>query len=538
MLFRSTLTEIIEAIKHYKPAILGVAVKIKTFDQMQLLYNMIEKEIPKEQRPFIVLGNSIPHFNGEEILKNHFNDVFIGFGEGEIIMKDLYSYIHNKLSFESIRNFMYMKNGKIQSTKRYYLSGNEILLPDRTRTFEFYKKGGEVYIEASRGCAYCGCKICECRDFLGSKTLSKKWRPRTTYLTILDMKNLMELGVKNITFSDEDFFGTDSYGIDRVIRLAEAIVSNNIRINFRVNARIKSLCNINDTSEMRTKREISIQQLKKAGLVKIFIGLESGSKTQLKRYGKGFKFEEFKRVYQLLNKYKVDYELGFIMIDPLMSFKELKDNLAFIKQYDIIPNISSIYKELRIQSGNKLYLSQVKTIEKKNGINIASDLDFNSQEYNILTYVDNRITFINNIMKQYDDVSYKIYYLFRIITQYSENTSNKIGIDQSAFFKILSSIKNLEISFLEKLVECVELNGLNITKCKILLIFFETQKRILFTSIRNNDLYPEYCITYPTLSRELLEYNKLSKLFTSCIDMNKIDIKFNKNERQTANTRL
>lgn len=509
-----SLDEIIKAIKLYKPSILGVAVKMKTFDQMQILYERIGAEIPKEQRPYIVLGNSIPHFNGETILTKYFNDVFIGLGEGEIIMSDLYNYIHKKQSFESIRNIMCMKDGKIHSTKRSYLSGAEILLPDRSRTSEFYKKGGEVYIEASRGCAYCGCKICECRDFLGSKAASKKWRPRTTYLTLLDMKNLMELGVKNITFADEDFLGFDDFGIDRAIRLAKAVISNNININFRINARVKSIYNENDTDEMRFKRELAIQTLKKSGLVKIFLGLESGSLTQLKRYGKGFKFNEFKNAYQILNKLDIDYELGYILMDPLMNFKEFKENLKFIKQYNIIPKVSSIYKELRIQSGNKLYLSQVRTVETKKKIQIVNNLNFYNQEYTIVKYADDRIMFINDIMKQYDDISYKIYYLFRIITQYSENSSKKNNIDQSVFFEIIGSIKNLEFYFLEELVKLIEINGLNIFKGKELLNLFETKKRFIFASILNNKLYSKYCVLYPTINKELTDYIELSELFT------------------------
>jgi len=508
------LDDILKAIKLHKPAILGIAVKMKTFDQMQIFYERIDKEIPKEQRPYIVIGNSIPHFNGETILTKYFNDVFIGLGEGEIIMSDLYNYIHNRQSFESIRNIMYIKEGKIHSTKRSYLSGEEILLPDRSRTYEFYKKGGEVYIEASRGCAYCGCKICECRDFLGSKTSFNKWRPRSIYLILLDMKNLMELGVKNITFADEDFLGFDDYGIDRAIRLAKAIMSNNININFRINVRVKSIYNENDTDEMRLKRQLAIQTLKKSGLVKIFMGLESGSLTQLKRYGKGFKFNEFRNAYQILNELNIDYELGFILMDPLMSFNEFKENLMFIKQYNIISKVSSIYKKLRIQRGNKLYLSQVRIIEAKKKIKIVDDLNFYNQEYDVIKYVDDTITFIIKVMNQYDNISYKIYYLFRIITQYSDNSSKKYNIDQSVFFEIIGSIKNLEFAFLEGLVDLIEINGLNILKGKELLYLFETKKRLIFASIFKNKLYSKYCILYPTLNKELNAYVKLSESLT------------------------
>ena len=150
----------------------------------------------------------------------------------------------------------------------------------------------------------------------------------------------------------------------------------------------------------------------------------------------------------------------------------------------------------------------------KKKIQIVSDLDFYNQEYNIITYADDRITFINNIMKQYDNISYKIYYLFRIITQYSENSSKKDNIGQSAFFEIIGSIKNLEFDFLEELMKLIEIHGLNIMKGKELLNLFETKKRFIFASILNNKLYSKYCVLYPTINKELTDYIELSESFT------------------------
>jgi len=476
-----SLIDILNSIKQFKPSILGISLKIKTFEQFQILYKMITKEIPKEERPVIILGNSIPHFNGKTILTKYFSDVLIGFGEGEIVMGDLYNYICNKQSFQTIRNIMYLSDdGKVQSTFKSYLNGNNILLPDRTRTLEFYSKGGEIYIEGSRGCAYCGCKICECKDFLGSRKFLNKWRPRAIDVILLDLKNLIEFGIVNVTFSDEDFFGYDDFGIDRAIELAKVIISSNININFRINARVKSIYNENDSNEMRLKRKSAIKVLKKAGLVKIFLGLESGSPTQLKRYGKGFKISEFENAYLLLNDLYVDYELGFILIDPLMNFNELKENINFIETNNCFSKISSIYKKLRIQSGNKSYLNSVKYVENKEGIKIIDDLDFNKQKYEIVSYVDDRIVFIDKLMNKFSKTSYKLYYLLRIYTQYSQPLVNENDSLQSTYFKIMSDLKKIEFDLLKELVKSIELNGINFKKSNYFLVTYEKKKRIVF----------------------------------------------------------
>jgi radical SAM superfamily enzyme YgiQ (UPF0313 family) len=166
-----------------------------------------------------------------------------------------------------------------------------------------------------------------------------------------------------------------------------------------------------------------LKMLKQVGLVKLFLGFESGVQSQIDRYGKGYKLQEFIIAKSILDELGIEYELGYITIDPLMTLEELHASLLFIKDEGCIPYISSIYKELRVQKGNRAYLRQLRQCEQQNGIALVGDVLFDEQRYDIVSYVDDKIATIVNLMKDYIDENYKKYYELRRMTQYGENSS-------------------------------------------------------------------------------------------------------------------
>jgi len=367
---------------------------------------------------------------------------------------DLYEYVNNRRKYDDIRNIMYLKNGNVTLNKFEYLDKNEIPLADRRYSKLYFNKGGEVYIEGSRGCAFCACNICECRDFLGSRNKSFMWRDRPISSIIEEMKILISEGINTVTFADEDFLGDDNYGLKRANEFAIELRKCNLDIKFRINARIKSICNNNDLPEKAQSRKDTFSNLKQVGLSKIFLGFESGSQSQINRYNKGFKLFDFLEAKSILNQLDIDFELGYICLDPLMSFSELKESLLFIKENNCIKSISSIYKELRIQSGNKSYLKKVEKYEKENNMQILGSLDFNEQTYNIITYIDSNITRIRNIMKIYEQETYKLFYLIRILTQYSLDIED--SFITSLIFKTSELIKMNDYNILIDLVKQIE----------------------------------------------------------------------------------
>lgn len=421
---RDDNNDIIRHILEDRPAIIGISIKVFTFSKFVRFYGLLKAEVFGYYSPLIVVGNSVAHFSGESILVEYgFSDVIVSLGEGEVSFSGLYQFVCGKIALEDVGNIMYYRDGRVSCTPFRYLDKSEIPIADRAFTQDFYKKDGEIYIEASRGCAYCSCSICECRYFLGSTDPAFRWRDKPVDKVIEEMALLEQLGVKAVNFSDEDFIGPDAYGVERTIALAKALIDSGIKITFRVNARIRSVFSQYDTSELVLKKKEMFRILRSAGLVKLFLGFESGVQSQIDRYGKGFRLREFIEAKRLLDDLGIEYELGYIPIDPLMTLEELCTSLQFIKDEGCIPYISSIYKELRIQKGNKTYLRLVRQRESQRGIRMVGDVLFEEQRYDIIGYVDDRIAAIVRIMKEYIEENYKRYYELRRMTQYDENAS-------------------------------------------------------------------------------------------------------------------
>ena len=389
---------------------------------------------------------------------------------------------------------MYYSNGEMLKSSYQYLVKDLIPFADRRYSILYYNKGGEVYIEASRGCAYCSCNICECRDFLGSTCVDFRWRDRPINSIIDELKYLSSIGINDVTFSDEDFIGNDQYGLDRAIRLANSIISEGVKIDYRVNARVKSIYSNTDTDVLRAKKIQTLISLKESGLSKIFLGFESGSPTQLKRYNKGYSLDEFIQAIGILKEVGIQYELGFISLDPLMSLEELEESLSFICDNECIPYISAVYKELRIQKGNKSYLRLVHKYETESKEELIGSLIFEEQMYEILRYADKRVDLVKQLMCDYEQQTYKLYYYLRIQTQYAmDEIDHKM---KYAIHKTIQSLKMNDYYLMRDLINEIKIGGGGIKLSKILQEYKGKRKEIYSSLIMSEPYYSMHKFGY------------------------------------------
>lgn len=482
---------IINDILNKRPAVIGLSIKMFTYPQFEEFYSLLQSRVFPTYQPMVVIGNSTAHFSGRDILKKYKN-VIVSLGEGEVSFGDIYAYLNGDLPFEKIRNIMYYSDGGIIESEYQYLNKNLIPFADRRYSKLYYDKGGEVYIEASRGCAYCSCNICECRDFLGSKCAEFRWRDKPIDSIVDELKYLSSIGISDVTFSDEDFIGNDHYGLERASKLANRIVKENIRTEYRVNARVKSIYSSTDTEEMRTQKEQALISLKRSGLSKIFLGFESGSAGQLKRYNKGYTLDEFIQTINILRNIGIQYELGYISLDPLMSLDELEESLNFIKEHQCIPYISAIYKELRIQKGNKSYLRLINKYETDSGERLIGELIFEEQMYEILKYADKRVDTIKRLMCDYEAQAYKLYYYLRIQTQYAmSQDDNKL---KYAIHLTIQSLKSNDYDLMSDLVKGIKLGYSKIHLTNILQDYKDKRQNIYSSLIMSKpyNTMPEF----------------------------------------------
>ena len=94
-----------------------------------------------------------------------------------------------------------------------------------------------------------------------------------------------------------------------------------------------------------------LSQLREAGVREIFVGVESASDSQLRRYKKGVTATENLRVLRMLRSLGFSIDIGFILFDPQMNLDELGANLDFIIHNGLDFSDARLTKSLRIFPG-------------------------------------------------------------------------------------------------------------------------------------------------------------------------------------------
>jgi len=69
---------------------------------------------------------------------------------------------------------------------------------------------------------------------------------------------------------------------------------------------------------------------------RVFVGVESGSPAQLRRYGKGQTVAQTVDALRVASMLRVPLEFGFITFDPLLTPPELAENIAFLARRAVL----------------------------------------------------------------------------------------------------------------------------------------------------------------------------------------------------------
>ncbi|MBU2264844.1 hypothetical protein KJ784_01515 [Patescibacteria group bacterium] len=277
-----------------KPDIIGLSVPWGTLDELDCLINNIFKENNDfNWRPTVILGKQLPSNFSEAILDRYKEfPILIAIGPGEFMLEDAVNYRRRMKSMEEIRNVVYKKDNKL-------IYGDVVsrFIVEAPAIHEKISRYNIVGLQSSSGCSWAKCSFClRAKDNRGCV---QAWAPVETSIVISEMIDLSFKGVKGINIVDEDFVGGLS-GISHIKQLVNEIKRNkeNNRIdrNFLFSASIRA-----DEILMLEKTDL-LKLLKENGLCFVFIGVESGSDTQLKRYNKGINTEMIKKSIRLLRK--------------------------------------------------------------------------------------------------------------------------------------------------------------------------------------------------------------------------------------------
>jgi hypothetical protein len=329
------LERILKIVTQKSPVVIGISIPQST---LLLAFELINEIYHLQPYIKIVLGHSLPTYSFETFL-DVFPNIIIVRGWGEDAFVDLAKfYLSGSPSIDTIPNLCYLQNNEIQLTPIRW--PKKIPHPIRLDSSAYYSR-----VESSRGCHHDVCTFCTRPPI--NKDIDLTWNRRNISDVLLDIQELKDKGIHFFTFTDEDFVGSDLNG---ACKIADGIKSIG-GLQFSLSLRADHVFNPFGSVTENELRKRLISKLRDAGLYLIFIGVESLSNSQLKRYGKGTLAEDNIRSLQLIQQTGIEMEIGFILFDPLLTKIELQENIDRLDRYGLWVHVGQLINNLRPQKG-------------------------------------------------------------------------------------------------------------------------------------------------------------------------------------------
>ncbi|MCG8467923.1 MAG: cobalamin-dependent protein, partial [Gemmatimonadetes bacterium] len=333
----TTAEEIADRALRFRPEMVGMSISYgQKWVGLATLDRLLEALRGIDVAPLPVLGNIIPASYPEEFTRGY-PGLVVAHGEGEETAVGLAEYLRGRRELKDVPGIAFRN----ESDTLVYSPGvqvemEKIPLPALDTIRDIARCGGAVTLELSRGCQWNVCTFCP------REHKSSVWKSMPTPQMIDQIGRLVDVcerfGIrKHIYLADEEFIGglNDQTETERVCEFADRIVEHGWGIQFDPAARVDQVYSPKQTDEWHVKRLAMWLKVRDAGMYRLFMGLESGSNTQLKRYGKGIKVEHSIRAVRLLSALGIRLRFGFITFDPLMQgLRELKENLRTLGRTD------------------------------------------------------------------------------------------------------------------------------------------------------------------------------------------------------------
>ncbi|MFH0780019.1 MAG: radical SAM protein [Parcubacteria group bacterium] len=328
-----------------KPKIVGISFMTNQYGEMLKVAALVKKCDPKIST---VVGG--PHASAlpEESLKNDAID-FVVVGEGENTLLELTKQIFaadfdlNKIKGLAFKNgeqiFINEKRPFIEKLDEIPLPAWHLLQIDK---YSVLASGGDMNkillpIISSRGCPN-QCIFCDSHSIFGRCFRSRSAENILQEIILLKDK----YGVTQFDFVDD----TITVDKERIRKLCDLFLQNNLNIKWMCNARVNTV-----------NPEI-LNLMKKAGCVRIDLGVESGDQSVLNAIKKGITLEQIKYAH------KIAQDAG-IQTNSFVMVGNLGENLASVhKTVDLICDFA---EDINVAIATPFPGTELYQVAKKNG---------------------------------------------------------------------------------------------------------------------------------------------------------------------------
>jgi anaerobic magnesium-protoporphyrin IX monomethyl ester cyclase len=330
--------------RHAKDAdVVGVSMLSTSVHKTSTIVNFLKQEYPRI--PLMIGGPHCTLFP-EKSLQETKADICIQ-GEGEPSILPLLDSIEGGTVPSSVPGIYYRTQGKItQGRPTIFINDIDSLpFPARHlvkhyrygRGYRPHAKGGEfTSLITSRGCPYT-CSFCSRHSIT-----MKHYRSRHVDNILEELHVIEDSGYQHVEFKDDCF----PVNLKHARELFQGIIREKIDLRFYLTS---SRVNISDPSLYRT--------MKKAGVVHMQFGLESGNQEILDFYHKQTRLDDIRKAVGQSCRAGFSTAGSFILGAPMETPRHFSATLSFAKS---LPLDSVTFLPLRYMAGSDLWWEAVR----------------------------------------------------------------------------------------------------------------------------------------------------------------------------------
>jgi radical SAM superfamily enzyme YgiQ (UPF0313 family) len=268
----------------------------------------------------IVLGGWAATMTTQELMGYILEADYALPGESEAIFPNFVEAIRQGYSIESLPNVVWREDGALRFSKvaAEPLAFSHPILPmhygyDPVAREPFTR--APLPIQGSRGCFWGRCTFCSTAARYGAKA----WRFRSSESLLGELSSIRLDGAQSrVFFVDDEFFGPTEYGFRRAREFAERVLTAGLQFEFGLD------CLLTDFDPDL------FSLLRRAGLRKVFMGIDAGTNRSLKTFKKPYPAERIAPTLARLRALDIEAIFGFIMFEPYMTLSDVRQNVFFL----------------------------------------------------------------------------------------------------------------------------------------------------------------------------------------------------------------
>ncbi len=309
------LNKVISRLKEYQPDLLVFMAGIESFTEDMQTIMAIKSYFPSLK---IACIGYLPSVFPKETLQNNPAIDYIIMGEPELTFSEIYDVIKERKYGQNIAGIAQRVDGNIivAGCRQRIRDLDRIPFPDRSLINiglynEFLLKKPFTTILTTRGCPF-ECTFC-------IRTYGREVIHRSVESVSAEIEEaIFKYQVKTIHFLDDTF----TLKKDKILELCNHILKKNLKLQWTALSRIGML-----------HKDI-LSLMKKSGLRRIYLGIETGSQGLLDYYKKGYKADLIKEQVKIIKENDIEVG-GSFMVGGLQTEKEFNDDIALVKQIDL-----------------------------------------------------------------------------------------------------------------------------------------------------------------------------------------------------------